>query len=334
MNVLPRRRRSCTTRAVDLGTTADALDKFLFDDAPRVSASSSRRRSPSSPVRSGSRPASRSATSPARTTADGMWHVAGEGRARLARGLARPDGRLVPLRADPEPDRSRHRSRRRQASPAAPARPRPRPRRRPRRPRRPPRSSTPTVARRARRSSPPPATPTNSARHRRARGHARARSRSRSLVGAVVAFLGALAYAAWRRTRRRRHDPDNRRRVLGAWTEALERLAAAGIERRPSTTSLEFALRQAPALGAGAAGPAAHGPRAPAHRRDVLARRADRGRGRRSVVGGRRDRRRAAHERAAGPGAGGRAGARACAGRSTASRRPSRTDDRGLSPEP
>jgi len=42
---------------------------------------------------------------------------------------------------------------------------------------------------------------------------------------------------------------------LGAWSEALERLAAAGIERRPSTTSLEFALRQAPALGAGAAGP-------------------------------------------------------------------------------
>ena len=43
--------------------------------------------------------------------------------------------------------------------------------------------------------------------------------------------------------------------MLGAWSEALERLAAAGIERKPSTTSLEFALRQAPALGAGAAGP-------------------------------------------------------------------------------
>jgi transglutaminase-like putative cysteine protease len=74
-------------------------------------------------------------------------------------------------------------------------------------------------------------------------------------VGAVGALLCALAYAAWMRTRRRRHDPDSRRRVLGAWSEALERLAAAGIERRPSTTSLEFALRQAPALGAGAAGP-------------------------------------------------------------------------------
>jgi hypothetical protein len=42
--------------------------------------------------------------------------------------------------------------------------------------------------------------------------------------------------------------------VLGAWTEALERLAAAGVQPRPSATALEFALRQAPAQGAGAAG--------------------------------------------------------------------------------
>jgi transglutaminase-like putative cysteine protease len=75
------------------------------------------------------------------------------------------------------------------------------------------------------------------------------------VVGAFVVLLTALAFGAWRRTRRRRHDPDDRKRVLGAWSEALERLAAAGIERKPSTTSLEFALRQAPALGAGAAGP-------------------------------------------------------------------------------
>ncbi len=74
-------------------------------------------------------------------------------------------------------------------------------------------------------------------------------------IGALGALLGALAYAAWNRTRRRRRDPDDRRRVLGAWSEALERLEALGIQRRPSTTSLEFALRQAPALGAGAAGP-------------------------------------------------------------------------------
>jgi transglutaminase-like putative cysteine protease len=75
------------------------------------------------------------------------------------------------------------------------------------------------------------------------------------LLGAFLVLLAVLAFLAWRRTRRRRNDPDDRRRVLGAWTEALERLTAAGIERRPSTTSLEFALRQAPALGAGAAGP-------------------------------------------------------------------------------
>ncbi|HEY5076166.1 MAG TPA: DUF4129 domain-containing protein [Acidimicrobiia bacterium] len=75
------------------------------------------------------------------------------------------------------------------------------------------------------------------------------------VAGVFILLLVVVAFGAWRRTRRRRHDPDDRRRVLGAWTEALERLRAAGIERRPSTTSLEFALRQAPALGAGAAGP-------------------------------------------------------------------------------
>jgi transglutaminase-like putative cysteine protease len=72
-----------------------------------------------------------------------------------------------------------------------------------------------------------------------------------ALVVAVIVFV----IAAWRRSSNRRHDPDDRRRVLGAWSEALERLSAAGIVRRPSATSLEFALRQAPALGAGAAGP-------------------------------------------------------------------------------
>jgi hypothetical protein len=71
----------------------------------------------------------------------------------------------------------------------------------------------------------------------------------------LIVLVIAFAYAAWRRSSHRRHDPDTRRRVLGAWNEALEGLAAAGIVRRPSATSLEFALRQAPALGAGAAGP-------------------------------------------------------------------------------
>ncbi len=91
-------------------------------------------------------------------------------------------------------------------------------------------------------------------------------SRTHVLIGVLVALgvaiagalslLVALVIAAIRRTRRRRRDPDTRARVLGAWNEALERLAAAGVEPRPSATALEFALRHAPAHGAGAAGPA------------------------------------------------------------------------------
>jgi hypothetical protein len=44
--------------------------------------------------------------------------------------------------------------------------------------------------------------------------------------------------------------------VLGAWSQALERLAEVGVHRRPSTTPVEFAMREAPASGAGPAGPA------------------------------------------------------------------------------
>jgi len=71
----------------------------------------------------------------------------------------------------------------------------------------------------------------------------------------LVGTLIALVVAARRRTKRRRAAADTRRRVLGAWTEALERLAAAGVTPRPSATSVEFALRHAPAHGAGGAGP-------------------------------------------------------------------------------
>jgi hypothetical protein len=74
-------------------------------------------------------------------------------------------------------------------------------------------------------------------------------------VLAGITFVGVLVWNALRRTRRRRHDPDPRIRVLGAWSEALERLAAAGVAPHPSATSIEFALRYAPAHGAGAAGP-------------------------------------------------------------------------------
>jgi hypothetical protein len=42
--------------------------------------------------------------------------------------------------------------------------------------------------------------------------------------------------------------------VLGAWNEALDHLQTAGVPPRPAATSLEFALRYAPAHGAGNAG--------------------------------------------------------------------------------
>jgi hypothetical protein len=72
----------------------------------------------------------------------------------------------------------------------------------------------------------------------------------------VIAFFAFIAFTLWRRGRRRRLDHDPRRRVLGAWAEALDHLFAAGVPPRPSATALEFALRYAPANGAGDAGPA------------------------------------------------------------------------------
>ncbi len=80
-----------------------------------------------------------------------------------------------------------------------------------------------------------------------------------AVAGAVLLAGGAalawLVVTARRRTRQRRFAAQSRDRVLGAWDEALERLAAAGVEPRPSATSIEFALRHAPAHGAGDAGP-------------------------------------------------------------------------------
>jgi transglutaminase-like putative cysteine protease len=73
-------------------------------------------------------------------------------------------------------------------------------------------------------------------------------------LGAVLAVL-VLVFLAIRRTWKRRHAPDPRDKVLGAWAEALDQLAGAGVEPKPSATPVEFALRHAPAHGAGAAGP-------------------------------------------------------------------------------
>lgn len=80
-------------------------------------------------------------------------------------------------------------------------------------------------------------------------------------IAAGVALLAALAWLLvmtlrrWRRSYRRRHHPDPRWRVLGAWAEALEHMESSGIDPKPSATPVEFALRHAPAHGAGEAGP-------------------------------------------------------------------------------
>ena len=83
-------------------------------------------------------------------------------------------------------------------------------------------------------------------------------------VGVLVAVLLLLALIAlavlvltvFRRSWHRRHAVDPRDRVLGVWAQALEHLAEAGVEPKPSATPVEFALRHAPAHGAGDAGPA------------------------------------------------------------------------------
>jgi hypothetical protein len=72
--------------------------------------------------------------------------------------------------------------------------------------------------------------------------------------GALVIALTIIGLKALRRYRRR-HASTVRARVTGAWDEALERLAEARIHRRPSSTPVEFAMREAPAGGAGDAGP-------------------------------------------------------------------------------
>jgi transglutaminase-like putative cysteine protease len=81
-----------------------------------------------------------------------------------------------------------------------------------------------------------------------------------SLIAVSVAVLtigvaAVLWLGAGRRTWRRRRAPTARARVVGAWAEALDRLAEAGVTPRPAATPLEFALRHAPAHGIGSAGP-------------------------------------------------------------------------------
>jgi transglutaminase-like putative cysteine protease len=75
-----------------------------------------------------------------------------------------------------------------------------------------------------------------------------------ALLLGVLSFVLYATYTLWRRGQRRRHAKDPRRRVLGAWNEALDHLHSAGVPPKPAATSLEFATRFAPAHGAGIAG--------------------------------------------------------------------------------
>lgn len=71
----------------------------------------------------------------------------------------------------------------------------------------------------------------------------------------LLLYVSVASIIVARRSHLRRHAATNRAKVAGAWDEAIDRLAEAGIERRPSSTAIEFALRHAPAHGAGEAGP-------------------------------------------------------------------------------
>ncbi len=77
-------------------------------------------------------------------------------------------------------------------------------------------------------------------------------------LGSVAAIgaapLGCWRLLRWRRRRRRELRGSTRDRVTNAWAHAMECLALFDIRRRPSTTAVEFALREAPAAGVGDAG--------------------------------------------------------------------------------
>ncbi|HEV7526409.1 MAG TPA: DUF3488 and transglutaminase-like domain-containing protein [Acidimicrobiia bacterium] len=236
--------------SVDLGTTANALDRFLFEThrgfcEQFAAAFAELARSIGLPTRV--------AVGYQRGTlgADGLWHV------QEKDAHAWPEVWLGPnvgwYRFEPTPGRTDPVTGLGSAGKGGPSGPTTTTTTPPNQSSTPTTVSlTPTTFHSQIQITPPPAPPASQTRAHVVTGVLVA------LVVALIAFLAllvGLAFSAWQRTRRRRNDPDARRRVLGAWTEALERLGAAGIQRRPSTTSLEFALRQAPALGAGAAGP-------------------------------------------------------------------------------
>ncbi len=77
-----------------------------------------------------------------------------------------------------------------------------------------------------------------------------------SIALVIGTLFGAIGLGGVVRRRRRSHAATARDRIIGAWAQALERLAEVGIHRRPAATPVEFAMREAPAAGIGSAGPA------------------------------------------------------------------------------
>ena len=225
---------------VDLGTTANALDKFLFEThrgfceqyRGRVRRARAVDRAPDArrgrlpagharPGRALARRRRRTRTPGPRCGSATRWAGTGSSRRRGAPtrstglGTKSPGGRgatttTTTTRAD---ERAR----------------RPRRRRSPRR-----RSDSQIHVQ-------PPPTTVDVVAHRRARRHRRPRGARDRRPARSSCSSRCSAFGAWRRTRRRRHDPDDRRRVLGAWTEALERLdggraSIAGRRRRRSSS--------------------------------------------------------------------------------------------------
>ena len=295
------RRRSSTTRRSISGRTR-ARSTSSCSTRTAASASSTRRRSPSSPVRSGCRPGSRSGTSAARSTADGLWHVEEKDAHAWPEVWLGPNGRLVPLRADararsiPSPASAAHATRYR-VGPTDDHHRRP-PRSRPRRP---PRRATPKPTPSGS-TSQPPARPDAAPRTRattRSRSLARRSSRSRRRARRPPGRAGVRGVAADAAPapRSRRPAPRARRVDRGAGT------ALGGRHRTPAVDDLARVRV--------AAGPRARRGRGRSRRSwasrglhtagDVLARLAVAGRSRRSVVGGRRHHGRAAVARPARP---------------------------------
>ena len=83
------------------------------------------------------------------------------------------------------------------------------------------------------------------------------------MLGVVLALLAALVLLAWlsvslftrRLQRRRRAETESRRRVLAAWSEAVDVLDDVGVRRRQADTSEQLVSIGASRLGSEAGPP-------------------------------------------------------------------------------